>query len=54
MRALFYIVAAVLLGIMIAGLVYLLNSASDRGDRAGRRMSSMEAHCTIARCSFQT
>jgi len=54
MRALFYIVAAVPLGIMIAGLIYLLNSASERGDRAGRRMSSMEAHCAVGRCSFQT
>jgi hypothetical protein len=41
MRTLFYIVSAILIGVMIAGLIYVINS---RTQRIERRMSSAETH----------
>lgn len=51
MRAAFYIVSAILVGVIAAGFIYTFNSRMERAEH--RRTSFLETTCVPDRCTFQ-
>jgi hypothetical protein len=51
MRVAFYIVSAILVGIIVAGFIYTFNSRMQRIEH--RRTSFLETNCVPDRCAFQ-
>ena len=51
MRLAFYIVSAILVGVIVAGFIYTFNSRMERVEH--RRTSFLEMNCVPGRCAFQ-
>jgi hypothetical protein len=51
MRVAFYIVSAILVGVIVAGFIYTFNSRMQRIEH--RRTSFLETSCVADRCVFQ-
>ena len=51
MRVAFYIVSAILVGVIVVGFIYIFNSRMQRIEH--RRTSFLETNCVPDRCAFQ-